>query len=65
MSLDEEMKAALNTFINESQEMLQTMEDDLIALEHQEDPTDTIAAIFRAAHTIKGSSGLFGLDHIV
>lgn len=65
MSLDQEMQAALQTFIAESQELLQTMEDDLINLEQQDDPTETIAAIFRAAHTIKGSSGLFGLDHIV
>ncbi len=65
MSLDQEMHAALQTFIVESQELLQTMEDDLINLEQQEDSTETIAAIFRAAHTIKGSSGLFGLDHIV
>lgn len=65
MSLDKEMQAALQTFIAESQEMLQTMEDDLISLEQQEDPTESIAAIFRAAHTIKGSSGMFGLDHIV
>lgn len=65
MSLDQEMQAALQTFIAESQELLQAMEDDLINLEQQEDPTETIAAIFRAAHTIKGSSGLFGLDHIV
>ncbi len=65
MSFDQEMQAALQTFIIESQELLQTMEDDLISLEQQDDPTDTIAAIFRAAHTIKGSSGLFGLDHIV
>lgn len=65
MSFDQEMQAALQTFIVESQELLQTMEDDLISLEQQDDPTDTIAAIFRAAHTIKGSSGLFGLDHIV
>jgi two-component system, chemotaxis family, sensor kinase CheA len=65
MNLDKEMQAALRTFIVESQELLQTMEDDLISLEEQEDPTEAIAAIFRAAHTIKGSSGLFGLDHIV
>ncbi len=65
MSLDEDMKAALRTFVVESQELLQTMEDDLISLEQQDDPGDAIAAIFRAAHTIKGSSGLFGLDHIV
>jgi two-component system, chemotaxis family, sensor kinase CheA len=65
MSFDQEMQAALQTFIVESLELLQTMEDDLLNLEQQEDPTETIAAIFRAAHTIKGSSGLFGLDHIV
>ena len=65
MSFDQEMQAALQTFIVESLELLQTMEDDLLNLEQQEDPADTIAAIFRAAHTIKGSSGLFGLDHIV
>lgn len=65
MSFDQEMQAALQTFIAESQELLQTMEDDLISLEEQQDTTETIAAIFRAAHTIKGSSGLFGLDHIV
>ena len=65
MSVDKEMQAALQTFIAESLEMLQTMEDDLISLEQQEDPTESIAAIFRAAHTIKGSSGMFGLDHIV
>ena len=65
MSFDEEMQAALETFVIESQELLQTMEDDLLSLEQQTDPSEAIAAIFRAAHTIKGSSGLFGLDHIV
>ena len=65
MNLDKEMQAALKTFIAESQELLQTMEDDLISLDQQDDPAETISAIFRAAHTIKGSSGLFGLDHIV
>jgi two-component system, chemotaxis family, sensor kinase CheA len=65
MSLDQEMQKALQTFIVESQELLQTMEDDLISLDQQEHPAETVAAIFRAAHTIKGSSGLFGLDHIV
>lgn len=65
MSLDQEMQAALNTFLIESQELLQSMEDDLLTLEQQADPEETIGAIFRAAHTIKGSAGLFGLDAIV
>ncbi len=65
MSFEDEMKAALDTFVVESRELLQDMEDGLLGLEHDPNPADSIGAIFRAAHTIKGSSGLFGLDHIV
>lgn len=65
MSIDAEMKAALITFTIESLELLQDMEDSLLSLEDGADPTERINSIFRAAHTIKGSSGLFGLDHIV
>ncbi len=65
MSFEDEMKAALEAFIVESRELLQDMEDALLGLENETDNTETIAAIFRAAHTIKGSSGLFGFDHIV
>jgi len=65
MSFDEEMRNALQTFTIESLELLQYMEDYLLGLEDGEDPAERINAIFRAAHTIKGSAGLFGLDHIV
>lgn len=65
MSFEDEMKAALDTFVIESRELLQDMEDGLLGLEHDDNPDDAIGAIFRAAHTIKGSAGLFGLDHIV
>ncbi|CAG1023326.1 two-component system, chemotaxis family, sensor kinase CheA [Methylococcales bacterium] len=59
------MQEALTTFTIESSELLVDMEAGLMALETLEDPAETINAIFRAAHTIKGSSGVFGLDHIV
>lgn len=65
MSFEDEMKAALDTFVIESRELLQDMEDGLLGLEQDDNPDDSIGAIFRAAHTIKGSAGLFGLDHIV
>ena len=61
MNLDD----ALQTFILESHELLQQMEDALLHIEQAPDDPDTINAIFRAAHTIKGSAGLFGLDDIV
>ena len=55
---------ALQTFFAEARDSLQQVEDCLLALEG--DPTDqeTINTLFRAAHTIKGSAGLFGLDQI-
>lgn len=61
MSMDE----ALNTFVTESRELLQDMEESLLQIEQNPENSDLINAIFRAAHTIKGSAGLFGLDHIV
>jgi two-component system chemotaxis sensor kinase CheA len=60
MNLDE----ALQTFILEAQELLADMEAALLSLEEVPDP-EKVNAIFRAAHTIKGSAGLFGLDHVV
>jgi two-component system chemotaxis sensor kinase CheA len=63
MSLD--LGDALQTFIAESRGLLQDMEEGLLRLETQPDDAEAINAVFRAAHTIKGSSGLFGLDDIV
>lgn len=61
MNLDD----ALQTFIIESRDLLQQMEDALLQIEQSPEDSDLINAIFRAAHTIKGSAGLFGLDHVV
>ena len=61
MNLDQ----ALLIFIAESRELLEDMESSLLALEQTEEKSELINSIFRAAHTIKGSSGLFSLDHVV
>ena len=61
MDLDD----ALETFILESRELLEDMETALLAVEGADDKSEMINAIFRAAHTIKGSAGLFSLDHVV
>ncbi len=63
MSMD--MEQALQAFITESRELLEDMELALLGVRQEQDPSDAINAIFRAAHTIKGSAGLFGLDFIV
>ncbi|MEY2686980.1 MAG: hypothetical protein RL375_1178 [Pseudomonadota bacterium] len=56
---------ALQTFIAESRELLADMETALLAVEQTDDRGELLNAIFRAAHTIKGSAGLFNLEHIV
>ena len=61
MNLDQ----ALQTFIVESRELLEDMEAALLAVAQAEARDEAVHAVFRAAHTIKGSAGLFGLDHIV
>jgi two-component system, chemotaxis family, sensor kinase CheA len=60
MEIDENVQI----FISEGEELLLDMEDTLLVLEQDSDE-ETLNTIFRAAHTIKGSAGLFGLDYIV
>jgi len=63
MSLN--LNEALQTFFAESRALLRDMEDALLRLEGAPDDADALNAVFRAAHTIKGSAGLFGLNAIV
>jgi two-component system chemotaxis sensor kinase CheA len=59
------MDQALQTFITEARELLAEMEEALLGILDAPDRSDAVNAIFRAAHTIKGSAGLFGIDYIV
>jgi len=59
------MFEALQTFMAEARTLLEEMEHGLLSLEQYPDDKEAINAVFRAAHTIKGSAGLFGLDDIV
>jgi len=65
MAKDINLDQVLQTFIVEARELLEDMEAALLRVADEADPRESINAIFRAAHTIKGSSGLFGLDAIV
>lgn len=55
----------LQTFIQEAKEQLHAMESSLLLLESEPNDSETIDALFRSAHTIKGSAGLFGLTAMV
>lgn len=61
-----DMEQAKQLFISEAEELLDSMERCLLDVESGEAGiSEHIDAIFRAAHTIKGSAGLFGFDNIV
>jgi len=60
-----DLDAAKITFVQESRELLEEMEKALLTMEQDGASDDLVNATFRAAHTIKGSAGLFGLDTIV
>lgn len=55
----------IQTYIAEAYTLLQEMEGILLQLENGHNDAETVAALFRAAHTIKGSAGMFNLDPIV
>ncbi|GLR11293.1 chemotaxis protein CheA [Chitinimonas prasina] len=61
------LEAAKLVFYEESYELLAAMEAALLAVENAAGPErgEHLNAMFRAAHTIKGSAGLFGLNDIV
>ena len=56
----------LREFVNESREHLVTIEADLLAIEEAGADIDIalINKVFRAAHTIKGTSSFFGLNKV-
>jgi two-component system chemotaxis sensor kinase CheA len=62
---DEILAIAREGFLEEAGEMLAQFEHALLAMEA--DPTDTEATntAFRAAHTIKGTAGMFGFEAVV
>lgn len=60
MSID--MKQFHAVFFEESQEHLEEMEQFLLALDIEDPDAEMLNSIFRAAHSIKGGSGIFGFD---
>jgi two-component system, chemotaxis family, sensor kinase CheA len=55
----------VHDFIVESEELLERMDQDMVALESAPQDADLLNRIFRAMHTIKGTSGFLGFDPIV
>jgi two-component system chemotaxis sensor kinase CheA len=56
---------ALPAFISEAQEQIEMLEQLLLQLEDAPGDRELLDALFRCAHTVKGSAGIFGLDRVV
>jgi two-component system chemotaxis sensor kinase CheA len=54
--MDFDLRALLDTFSAESGELLDSMEQGLLAIEEQRGDPDTMNSIFRIAHTLKGGA---------
>lgn len=60
-----DLNESLGLLVQEARELLAEMESALLAIEAEGVSDERINSLFRAAHTIKGSAGLFGLETIV
>ena len=54
----------IGVFIDELEEKIQVINDGLLVLEKDDGNQEIIQEIFRAAHTIKGSSGIMGYQNM-
>ena len=61
MNLDPEITPAeLKVFLEEATEQIELLDEDIVKLEKEGEDPELIQEIFRAAHTLKGSSAMVG-----
>jgi two-component system, chemotaxis family, sensor kinase CheA len=59
------IRQAMPAFISEAAEQIEALETLLLELEEQPDNRELLDSLFRCAHTVKGSAGIFGLNRVV
>ena len=59
-----DMSQYLDIFLEEAEEQLQALDEGLVMLENDRDNKELLNRIFRAAHTLKGSSASMGFSKI-
>jgi two-component system, chemotaxis family, sensor kinase CheA len=59
------MESIKQTYFQECDELLLAMEEGLLAMDNGDAGDETINAVFRAVHSIKGGGGAFGFDQLV
>ena len=59
------LNAIRDTFFEEAEELLESLAEGLALMESQQADGETVNAVFRAVHSIKGGAGAFALDALV
>lgn len=65
MAIDIEDQELLDGFLTETTELLEKLDDDLVALEKSATDTELLNRIFRSIHTVKGASSFLGFELLV
>src|SRR5512136_1923223 len=65
MAFDNEDQELLEGFLTETTELLEKLDDDLVALEKTPGDKELLNRIFRSIHTVKGASSFLGFDLLV
>ena len=60
----DDMKEIVDSFIVETHELFEELDNDLLQLEQHPDDTELVNTIFRAVHTVKGTSGFLSLEQL-
>ena len=59
------LAAIRETFFQECEEQLAELESGLLSMEEGDQDPETINAVFRAVHSIKGGAGAFSLEALI
>ena len=62
--VNDEMQELFEGYLVESNELLDSISQDLMVIENDSENPDLINQLFRSFHTIKGTSGFMGFDNI-
>jgi two-component system chemotaxis sensor kinase CheA len=63
--ISDDLKDIADAFFSELEEILENLNQDFVELEKTPEDPELINRIFRGVHTIKGTSGFIGFDHMV
>lgn len=64
MTVDFDISQYLSIFLDEAEEQIQILDETLVLLEQEGEDKELLNKIFRAAHTLKGSSASMGFENM-